>query len=205
MSAAAPARSPRTLALAALGYAALVAMLLAVAFGEVSDVLAMRAAVAEAQDLLDRLEGRRPPRPGAAGAEERVSPFLEGATVTVAAAALVERVAAAADAAGGHLVSSSVDLGTSPLGPGFVAVAATIDIGQEDLQNLLYDMETGAPFLFIDPLVVQARGQGASLGQADVTEGTEARMQDASAQDGGSQDGRIQVTLTVHGRWRGAR
>lgn len=200
MTAAAPARSRRTLALAALGYASLVAVLVAVAFGEVTDVLAKRAAVAEAQDLLDRLEGRRPPRPGAAGAEERGSPFLEGATVTVAGAALAERVAAAADAVGGHVVSSSVELGASPLGPGFVAVAATIDIGQEDLQNLLYDIETGQPFLFVDPLVVQAHGQGAALGLADTAEGTEARMQ-----EGGSQEGRLQVTLTVHGRWRGAR
>lgn len=186
----APVRSPRTLALAALGYAALVAVLLAVAAGEISDVLAKRAAVAEAQDLLDRLEGRRPPRPGAAGAEERGSPFLEGATVTVAGAALAERVAAAADAAGGHVVSSRVELGASPLGPGFIAVAATLDIGQEDLQNLLYDMEAGQPFLFVEPIVVQGQGQGLALGQGEAEEGTE---------------GRMQVTLTVHGRWRGAR
>lgn len=203
MTVAAPARSRRALTLAALGYGALVAVLLAVAFGEVVDMLAKRAAVAEAQDLLDRLEGRRPPRPGAAGAEERGSPFLEGATVTVAGAALAERVAAAADAAGGHLVSSSVELGASPLGPGFVAVSATIDIGQEDLQNLLYDIEAGQPFLFVDPLVVQAQGQGAALGQLD-TEGTEGRMQ-GEGSEGRGQDGRVQVTLTVHGRWRGAR
>jgi len=175
VTAAAPARSRRTLALAALGYGLLVAVLLAVAFGEVADVLAKRAAVAEAQDLLDRLEG----------------------------ASLAGRGAAGADAAGGHLVSSSVELGASPLGPGFVAVAATIDIGQEDLQNLLYDIETGQPFLFVDPLVVQAQGQGAALGQLDA-DGAEGRMQGDGAEARG-QEGRIQVMLTVHGRWRGAR
>lgn len=173
----------RALALAALGYGVLVAGLVAVAAGAVSDLLARQAAVAEAQDLLDRLQGRKPQRPGAAGgAAAQGSPFLEGPTVTVAGAALVERLVAAADRAGGRIASSRVELGTSPLGPGFVAVAATIEIAQPDLQNLLYDIEAGQPFLLVDQLVVQ--------GQAGSAEADE---------------GRMQVTLTVHGRWQGAR
>lgn len=184
----APSRSTRSLALATLGYAGLVVALVAIAAGEVSDVLAKQAAVAQAQDLLDRIEGRKPPRAGAAGVAAQGSPFLEGPTVTVAGAALAERLAAAAGRAGGRIASSRVELGASPLGPGFIAVAATIDIAQEDLQNLLYDIEAGQPFLFVDPLVVQA--QGGMAAEADSVEIAE---------------GRMQVTLTVHGRWQGAR
>lgn len=177
-----PSRLP---AFAALAYAALVAGLCAVAFGAVADLMERRAAVAAAEEVLDRLQGRRPAR---AGAEDGAadpwagSPFLEGPTVTVAGAALMQRVTSAVARCDGRVTSSRVELEAGPFGPGFLSVAASLDIAQPDLQKLLYDLEAGQPFLFVDQLVAQGRGTRADAG-----------------------DGRMQVTLTVYGQWQGAR
>ncbi|MFS8039320.1 type II secretion system protein GspM [Xanthobacter sp. AM11] len=174
-------RSARAMTLAALGYGVLVAGLCSLAVGAVTDLLARRAALAEAQELLDRLDGRKAHSgPGSEAAS--AAPMLEGESVTVAGAALVERVTAAVDRAGGRITSARVDLAPAAFGPGFVAVAVSVEIAPPDLQILLYDIEAGQPFLFVDPLLVQ--------GQQEAGEEDEARMQ---------------ATLTVYGRWQGAR
>jgi general secretion pathway protein M len=81
------------------------------------------------------------------------SPFLEGQTVTVASAALVRRITSAITQVGGNVISTEVE----PQRPkdGFLKVLATCDIPQSALQQLLYDAESGMPFLFVDQLVVQ--------------------------------------------------
>lgn len=176
-------------ALATLGYAALVAVLAAIAFGALSEIAEKRAAVAEASDLLDRLQGRRPMVPGTGGGPVNLwtgSPLLEGSTVTVAGAGLLQRVSSAVARFDGRITSSRVELLSTPFGPGFLSVSASLEIAQPDLQKLLYDLEAGLPFLFVDELVVQ--GHGASAEAAD-----------------GREAGRMQVTLTVYGQWQGAR
>src|SRR5712672_2786631 len=84
------------------------------------------------------------------------SPFLEGATVTVAGAALLQRVTAAVTKLGGNVQSSQVDLQGTQSKTGFLTIIASCDIDQPGLQQLLYDVEAGMPFLFVDQLVVQA-------------------------------------------------
>ncbi|MDI4666028.1 type II secretion system protein M [Xanthobacter autotrophicus] len=182
LSAVLPASLPagRRPLLAMLGYGALVVALLAVAAGAVGELMDKRAAVAEASDALDRLQGRKPARAGDGAEPWAGSPMLEGPTVTVAGAALMQRVAAAAERAGGRITSSRPELQGATYGAGAVAVAASLDIGEDDLQKLLYDLEAGQPFLFVDQLVVQGRGQGSA------------------------QPGMLNVTLTVYGQWRGA-
>lgn len=167
---------------AVIGYAALVLVLVAIGLGAVTDLMARRAAVAEAQDRLDRLQGRKPATPGeAAGQDDRAgSPFLEGPSLTVAGAVLMQRVAAAAERADGRILSSRVELEAAPFGPDFVAVTAAVELRQPELQNLLYDLEAGQPYLFVRQLAVQP------------------------GQDEGSGAGALRVTLTVYGRWQGA-
>lgn len=175
---------PRGPLLAGLAYAGLVVLLLAIAAGTVGDLMARGAAVAEAQALLDRLEGRAPPRPGeAAGAGWTGSPLLEGPSVTVAGAALMQRVSAAVARFGGQITSSRLEVQNTPYGPGFIAVGVSLDMAQTDLQKLLYDLEAGLPFLFVDQLAVQAPGSGVAPAGGD----------------------RVQATLTVYGQWQGAR
>ncbi|MGO9361336.1 MAG: type II secretion system protein GspM [Xanthobacteraceae bacterium] len=145
---------------AAVLYAGLVVVLLSTVWTTISDILERRQAVAASTELLNQLEGRRPTamrpsaRPDIPGGNG--SPFLEGPTVTVAGAALLQRVASEVTSAGGNVLSSQVDLEGTQAKAGFVGVVASCELDQPSLQKVLYDLEAGFPFLFVDQLVVQA-------------------------------------------------
>src|SRR5581483_2065647 len=83
--------------LAVAAYLAAFAVLLVLTFTAITGIFDQRASIAASADLLAQLEGRRPPssRPGEAPAAAipTGSPFLEGQTLTVAGAALLQRVA----------------------------------------------------------------------------------------------------------------
>jgi general secretion pathway protein N len=85
------------------------------------------------------------------------SPVLEGATVTVAGAALLRRVSEAVTRVDGNVLSSQVDLQGAQAKSGLIAVIISCEVDQPALQRLLYDLEAGMPFLFIDQLSAQAR------------------------------------------------
>ena len=170
--------------LAALGYVAVVGVLLAMAWSGVADILERRQSVAAATDLLAQLEGRKasPRAAGGAGASQvpTGSPFLEGQTLTVAGAALLQRVAGAVTKVGGNVLSSQVDVQGVQAKDGFVSVLASCELDYVALQRLLYDLEAGMPFLFIEQVVAQSPQTG-------------------SAQEGG----RMRLLLAVSGRWQG--
>ena len=135
--------------------------------------------------MLEQFEGGRPVAvraQGPGGAWPSGSPFLEGATVTVAGAALLQRVTAAVAKFGGNVLSSQVDLQGTQSKTGFLTIIASCDIDQPGLQQLLYDVEAGMPFLFVDQLVVQAPASLAASG-----------------------DGKLRILLAVSGQWRGAK
>jgi general secretion pathway protein M len=166
---------------AATAYAALVIVLLAVAISSVADILSHRSSVAATADMLAQLEGRKAPQAGArsgdAGAPSG-SAFLEGATVTVAGAALLQRVAAAVTKAGGNVLSSQLDVQGPHAKAGFVSMVANCEMDQSALQSLLYDLEAGMPFLFIDQLDIQVASAG---------------------------EGRLRFLLGVSGQWQGGK
>src|SRR5262245_61324704 len=154
-----PSRRPAWLpALATIGYAAIVAALLYLVGDAIADLLERRAAVAASADILDQLQQRRPTADvaGAAGDLPAGSPFLEGPTVTVAGAALLQPVATAVTLVGGTILSSHVELEGPQSRSGFVAVTASCEVEQPALQQLLYDLEAGMPYLFVDQLAAQA-------------------------------------------------
>src|SRR5207248_10221465 len=74
-------------------YLAVVGGLLLMAGLSVADVIAHRQALAQTSDLLDQLRGRKSGAGSAASAaaEHPGTPFLEGPTVTVAGANLLQR------------------------------------------------------------------------------------------------------------------
>ena len=76
----------------------------------VSSMLDHQRALAQTSDLLEQLRGRKPSSPAELSAEHPGAPFLEGPTVTVAGAALLQRVATAVGNAGGTIQSSQVDV-----------------------------------------------------------------------------------------------
>ena len=148
-----------------LGYAALVMGLAVTTWLALASLASDYAEYTAATDLLDRLEGRKPST-GPAGLALGMSgsPFLEGPTVEVAGAALQQRVVAAVKDAGGNVLSSQVDLQGSQAKQGYVSLSANCEVGQSALQQLLYDLESGMPFLFIDQLVVQVPQSGGGAG-----------------------------------------
>jgi general secretion pathway protein M len=170
---------------AAAIYAALVAVLLFMVVTSVTDVIGQRGDVAASAAMLEQLDGRKPGGMGVASADGAIpsgSPYLEGATVTVAGAALLQRVAGAVTKFGGNVLSTQLDLQGSPSKAGYLSMIASCEIDQPQLQPLLYDLEAGMPFLFVDQLVVQTP---------------------TVASDSAS--GRLRILLEVSGQWRGAK
>jgi general secretion pathway protein M len=171
-------------AAAPAAYVVVLALLLLTIWTAVAELLERQRTVDAAADMLARLEGRKPRSQadggGATGPVPAGSPFLEGQTVTVAGAALLQRVATAVTQVGGHVLSSQVELQGSQSKDGFVSLIASCEMDQASLQPLLYDLEAGMPFLFVDQLVAQAP---------------------VSASEGG----RTRVLLAVSGLWPGAK
>jgi len=179
-------RSDRPLAqrsvVGTVAYVVAVLALLVFAWMAASDLIDRRQAVANQERLLAQLDRGRPTVAAPSGVTSEVpqgSPFLEGQTVTLAGAALLQRVGGAVTAAGGNVLSSQVDVQDAATKAGAVSLVASIEVAQADLQKLLYDLEAGMPYLFVDQLTVQApdtvtRGEG----------------------------GRLRVVLGVSGQWR---
>ncbi len=172
-------------AVAATIYVGLVVVLGVAAWMAASDIIDQRQAVAQSDELLAQLERGRQ---SAAGPHDETadapqgSPFLEGQTVTVAGASLLQRVASAVTRVGGNVLSSQVDVKEAQQKAGLVAMVASLEVSQSDLQKLLYDIEAGMPYLFVDQLTVSApdtvtRGEG----------------------------GRLRVVLGISGQWQGAK
>jgi general secretion pathway protein M len=180
-----PARpAPLRPALAVLLYVALVVALIAVAWSAVASIGERRATVQAAEAMLAQLEGRAssPGAPGrhGFGAAPTGSPFLEGPTVTVAGAALLQRIATAVRKVGGSVQSSQVELQKADAKDGWIGLVVSCELRETALQPLLYDLEAGMPFLFVEQLVVQGPVAGV-------------------------EESRIRVLLAVSGKWGGGK
>ena len=172
----------RSHAVPLLAYAVLIMGLAVITWLALASLAGDYADYTAAADLLDRLEGRKPATgPSGLASGMSGSPFLEGRTVEVAGAALQQRVVAAVRDAGGNVLSSQVDLLGSQAKQGYISLSANCEVGQVALQELLYDLESGMPFLFIDQLVVQMPQSGGGAGVE--TEAARMRVQiDVSGQ-----------------------
>jgi general secretion pathway protein M len=171
--------------LATVAYAGLVIVLLFIVVTSISDVIDQRSEVAASATMLEQLEGHHAAaRQNAAGEAGMPagSAYLEGATVTIAGATLLQRVASAVAKVGGNVLSTQLDVQSPSSKPGFLSMIASCEIEEPELQKLLYDLEAGMPFLFIDQLVIQTP-TGSS----------------------GSQGRKLRILLGVSGQWRGAK
>ncbi|MFL6796084.1 MAG: type II secretion system protein GspM [Xanthobacteraceae bacterium] len=177
---AAPLRPP----LAVLLYVTFVLALLTVAWSAVAGLGEQRATVQAAETMLEQLEGRPDPtghqsRPGFAAAPAG-SPFVDGQTVTVAGAALLQRIAEAVSKVGGTVQSSQVELEQVAAKDGWIGVVVSCELRDSAVQALLYDLESGMPFLFVEQVVLQAPVMGV-------------------------EESRMRVLLTVAGKWGGGK
>jgi general secretion pathway protein M len=162
-------------------YIAVAGGLIAAAGFAVSDMLDHQRTLAQTSDLLAQLQ-RRNASTSPLAAEHPGTPFLEGPTVTVAGATLLQRVAVAVGNVGGTIQSSQVDVSGIEAKNGLVGLVVSCEMEQAALQKLLYDIEAGMPFLFVDQLDVQI-------------------PQTTAANENGI--GRIRVVLGVVGQWQG--
>jgi general secretion pathway protein M len=173
------ARFPRA---ATAAYTALVLLFALGTWNAIADLFDRRFALAAAQEHFERLESSVQSRnigSGASGAAT-ASLLLDGATVTVAGASLLQHVAGAVAKADGNVVSSQLDLQGVHSKAGFVSAITSCEVDQSALQDLLYDLEAGLPFVFIDQLVVQA-----------------------PATSSVNQEARMRVLLRVSAMWQG--
>jgi general secretion pathway protein M len=171
--------------LATVAYVGLLIVLLFTVVTSVSDVIDQRSEVGAATTMLEQLEGHHAATRSNAAGEGGMpagSAYLEGATVTIAGATLLQRVASAVAKFGGNVLSTQLDVQSPSSKPGFLSMIASCEIEQSQLQQLLYDVEAGMPFLFIDQLVIQTPTSAS-----------------------GEQPGKLRVLLGVSGQWRGAK
>lgn len=170
--------------LAAAIYGGLVVVLLFAVVTSIADVIGKRSELAASAAMLDQLDGHRSSAGRTPGDPTMPSgsAYLEGATVTVAGATLLQRVAGSVVKFGGNVLSTQLDVQGTPTKIGLLGMIASCEVEQFRLQQVLYDLEAGMPFLFIDQLVVQTPLTSSS---ADT--------------------GKLRVLLTVSGQWRGAK
>jgi general secretion pathway protein M len=169
-------------AVAALVYVGLVLALMAATALPLKGLLDQQTAVQALDDTLRQLDARSPAgaHPEAAADSNMAgSAFLEGSTVTIAGAALLKRVVGAVTSHGGNVSSSQLDLQGTEAKDGFISVTASFDLEQPALQQIVYDLEAGMPFLFVDQLTVQGPSPAAASG------------------------GKLRVLISVSGQWQG--
>jgi len=168
---------------AAILYVAVVAGLGVTAWTTAAGIQQRQDEVADTQATLSQLEGRSQPaaRRGPKEAEPAMagSPLLEGATMTVGGANLLQRVASAVTKVGGAILYTQVDLEGPRSKDGFVGVTVNCEVAQPALQQVLYDLEAGMPFLFIDQLVAQG-----------------------PAVPGATPEGKLRILISVSGQWQ---
>jgi general secretion pathway protein M len=166
-------------------YLGLLVALLFIIVTSIADVLDQRSQVASASAMLEQFEGRRPAAVRGSSGNVTIpsgSAYLEGATITIAGATLLQRVAGAVVKLGGNVLSTQLDLQGTPSRTGFLSMIASCEIEQPQLQQLLYDLEAGMPFLFVDQLEVQTPLTAS-----------------------GSGNGKLRILLVVSGQWRGSK
>jgi general secretion pathway protein M len=168
----------RRKAISALIYTVVVLGLAGYALATAGRVLSARADVDALRERLAALKAHERGGAGPAANAADGSPLLREATITLAGAALQQRVEQAVARAGGALQSDEVALDGPGEKDGLIRVTANLELAQSGLQPLLYDLEAGMPYLFVEALDVQSPQ---ALGEAD--------------------NGPMRIALTVSSRW----
>ncbi|WP_315775884.1 MULTISPECIES: type II secretion system protein GspM [unclassified Bradyrhizobium] len=173
---------PAAPSVAAAVYGGLLIVLIAATALPIKSVLDQRSEAAALTDtlrLLDAHSMAAAHQDGNGDAGLTGSAFLEGPTVTVAGAALLQRLGDVVTRHGGSVSSSQLDVQGQRAKDGHISVNANFETPQSALQPILYDLEAGMPCLFVDELVVEGNAPSAASG------------------------GKLRVLMTISGQWQG--
>jgi general secretion pathway protein M len=116
----------------------------------------------ERREALSRLEAKS--RTKAAGSAPVAAPpaaFLDAPTQGLAGAQLQAYLAQVAGAQQAGLVSSGLDAAKREDPPDTIRLQATMDVGLQALQAMLYQLESGTPYVVVEALTMQPAGAAA--------------------------------------------
>jgi general secretion pathway protein M len=140
--------------------------------------------LSEQQNLLERLQSGARSKVGPRGpAKVTTAPaaaFLNESTLGLASATLEAHVTQLTSQHA-TLVSFAVQSSAAPDPTDNVRIEASMDITLSALQILLYDLETGTPYVFVDSMTVRPTAGAAQADAANVA---------------------LRVTLGLHALWR---
>lgn len=138
-------------------YALAVVLLACVTVASLADIVHRYSQRNDSIAMLENLKARAHAFSKNDGAPEPDLPFLSGSSPTIAGAMLLQRVTSAINRSGGSILSSEVGEKAAKTGERELKTIVHFQIGQVDLQKLLYHLEAGVPFLFVDQLDLQSK------------------------------------------------
>jgi len=113
----------------------------------------------ERREMVARLEARlRTDRPNRLVATAPPTAFLDAPTQGLAGAQLQAHLAQTAGAQQAGLISSGLEAAKREDTPDTIRLQATMEIGLSALQAILYQLESGTPYVFVEALTVQPAG-----------------------------------------------
>jgi general secretion pathway protein M len=121
----------------------------------------------ERRDGLERLEARVRQNAGRPIAAAPLAAFIEAPTQGLASAALQAHLAQLADTQHAGLVLSGEETAKREDAPDMIRLQATLDMNMKALRALLYQLESGTPYVFVDALAVQPASVAAGRAAED--------------------------------------
>ena len=111
--------------------------------------------LAERRELLSRLETRLRADGGRSNLAAPPAAFLDAPTQAMASAKLQAYVAQLAALQHAGLLSSGGEAAKREEAPDTIRLQATLDMNMKALREMLYKLESGTPYVFVDALTVQ--------------------------------------------------
>jgi general secretion pathway protein M len=137
--------------------------------------------LAERRELLSGLESRLRTGKGRSIVAAPPTAFLDAPTQGIASAQLQAYLARLADLQHAGLMSSGAEAAKRDEAPDTIRLQATLDMNLKALRAVLYQLESGTPYVFVDALTVQP--SGATAGRA-------------------VEDPLLRTTMSLHAFWR---
>jgi general secretion pathway protein M len=123
--------------------------------------------LAEHRELLSRLETRIRADAGRSTGAAPPTAFLDAPTPGIASAKLQAYLAQLADLQHAGLISSGGEAAKRDEAPDTIRLQATLEMNMKALRAVLYQLESGTPYVFVDALTVQPASATASRAVED--------------------------------------